>query len=575
MISDLREKSQNFAIYLMFGILIFVFIFFFGPQSDGCNPAKGGATHRAGWAATVGGQTITQQEVEIIVRRMLNTRERDEAGIERLRHDCLMQLIDQYTVAARAEALGLAVSEVEVTRYIVKKGENPDFMDYAKRDGTFDYERWVDWVHQALGTTPDDYRKLVGRELLIKKYLEFLGNQVQVADAEVRAAFDRAERTWNVEYLTFDAADVTLDAAAPVMSAAEATAWADAHTAEVQKYYDDNKAQYDRDKEIKIRRITVKVAKDADPTKAAAAKDEAKKKIEELLAAAKAPGADFVALAKDKSEDSFKDEGGDMGWQSRENTSPENYDVFAKLEVGQVSDVQEAPFGFWFAKADEIRAPMKKTLAEVKGDIALILAADSKRAEQAKAKAVAALEAAKGGKAFANILHGDTPPPPPPAPGSENAESTPPPAPTAPETGEINEDRLSFDPIFGKSKELAKLLPTLTMEKPLVEQVFEIEGKFVIVKLKARKDPSDADFDSRKNDYVQRLRQDRQEAILGPWQAMLIGTPRYRQQARQMTAASGLVDSLPEPGKDTGIEINAEAFPVPAEPSAPASKAEG
>ena len=113
------------------------------------------------------------------------------------------------------------------------------------------------------------------------------------------------------------------------------------------------------------------------------------------------------------------------------------------------------------------------------------------------------------------------------------------------------------------------------MDKPLVEQVFEIEGKFVIVKLKARKDPSDADFDGRKNDYVQRLRQDRQEAILGPWQAMLIGTPRYRQQARQMTAASGLVDSLPEVGKDTGIEINVEAFPVPAEPSAPASKAEG
>jgi hypothetical protein len=80
-----------------------------------------------------------------------------------------MQLIDQYTVAARAEALGLAVSEMEVTRYIVKKGENPDFMDYAKRDATFDYERWVDWVHQALGTTPDDYRKLVGRELLIEQ----------------------------------------------------------------------------------------------------------------------------------------------------------------------------------------------------------------------------------------------------------------------------------------------------------------------------------------------------------------------------------------------------------------------
>lgn len=573
MISDLREKSQNFAIYLMFGILIFVFIFFFGPQSDGCNPARGGGGHRAGWAATVGGQTITQQEVEILVRRVLNTRERDEAGIEHLRHDCLMQLIDQYTVAARAEALGLAVSEMDVTRYIVKKGENPDFMDYAKRDGTFDYERWVDWVHQALGTTPDDYRKLVGRELLIKRYLDFLGNQVQVADAEVRAVFDRTERTWNVEYMTFDAADVVLDANAPVMSAAEASAWADAHKDEIQKYYDTNRNQYDRDKEIKIRRITVKVAKEADATKAAAAKAEARKKIDELLTAARAEGADFAALAKDKSEDSFKDEGGDMGWQSRENTSPENYDVFAKLEPGKVSEVQEAAFGFWIARADEIRAPVKKTVDEVKGDIALILAADAKRKEQAKAKADAALAAAKSGKTFAQILHPEAPAAP--APASEGAETPAPEPPAAPETGDINEDRLAMDPIFSKSKELAKLLPTLTMDKPLVEQVFEVDGKFVVVKLKARKDPTDADFTARRNEYVQRLRQDRQEAIVGPWQAMLIGTPRYRQQARQMTAASGLVESLPEAGKDPSIEINVDAFPVPAAASAPASKAEG
>jgi parvulin-like peptidyl-prolyl isomerase len=573
MISDLREKSQNFVIYLLFGILIFVFIFFFGPQSDGCNPARGTA-HRAGWAASVGGEEITQQEVEVMVRRVLNTRDRDDASLDALRRDSLLMLIDQYAVAQRAAAFGLAVSEKDVTRHIVKKDANDDFPAYGKRDGSFDYDRWVDWVHQALGTTPEEYRKLVARELLIKKYLEFLGHQVQVADAEVRAAFDRAERTWNLEYLSFDPSDVAVPADAPVMSAAEAAAWAEVaeNKARIQKYYDDNKAQYDRDKEIKVRRITLKVAKDADAAKTETNKAEARKKIDELLAAARSPGADFAALAREKSEDSFKDDGGDMGWQSRENTSPENYDVFAKLEAGQVSDVQEAAFGFWFARAEEIRPPVKKTLDEVKSDIALILAADAKRAAQARAKAEAALADAKAGKSFAEILHGPTPPP---APASEGAESAPPAAPTAPETGELNEDRLSFDPIIGKSKALAALLPTLTMDKPLVEQVFEIDGKFVIVKLKARKDPSDADFAERKSDYVQRLRQDRQEALLGPWQATLIGTPRYRAQARQMTASSGLAVSLPEPGKDPSVQINTEAFPAPAEPSAPASKAAG
>ncbi|MBM4363840.1 MAG: SurA N-terminal domain-containing protein, partial [Deltaproteobacteria bacterium] len=570
--SDLREKSQNFVIYLLFGILIFVFIFFFGPQSDGCTPPRG-AVHRAGWAASVGGEEITQQEVEVMVRRVLNTRDRDEASLDALRRDSLLMLIDQYAVAQRAAAFGLAVSEKDVTRHIVKKDANDDFPAYGKRDGSFDYDRWVDWVHQALGTTPDDYRKLIARELLIKKYLEFLGHQAQVADAEVRAAFDRSERTWNLEYLSFDPSDVATPANAPVMSAAEAAAWVEVaeNKARIQKYYDDNKAQYDRDKEVKVRRITVKLAKEADAAKAEANKAEVRKKVDELLAAARAPGADFAALAREKSEDSFKDEGGDMGWQSRENTSPENYDVFTKLEVGQVSDVQEAPFGFWFARVDEIRQPVKKTLDDVKSDIALILAADAKRATQARAQAETALAAAKTGKSLAEILHGPTPPP---APASEGADGAPA-APTAPETGDLNEDRLSFDPIVGKSKAIAALLPALTMEKPLVEQVFEVEGKFVIVKLKARKDPSDADFAERKNDYIQRLRQDRQEALLGPWQATLIGTPRYRAQARQMTASSGLTVSLPEPGKDPSVQINLEAFPPPAEPSAPASKAAG
>lgn len=573
MISDLREKSQNFVIYLLFGILIFVFIFFFGPQSDGCSPGRQSSGHRAGWAATVAGQEITQQEVEIMVRRVLNTREADQGGLERIRRDALYQLIDQYTVAARAEAAGLAVSDKEVTRYIVKKGENPEYFEYAKRDGTFDYDRWVDWVHQQLGATPEQYRALAGRELLIKKYLEFLANQVQVPEPEVRAAFDRTERTWNLEYLTFDAAEVELDPKAPVMTAAEAAAWGESHKDEIQKYYDANKSQYDRDKEVKIRRITVKVAKDAD----AAAKAEAKKKAEGLLAEAKAEGADFAAIAKMKSEDSFKDEGGDMGWQSRENTSPENYEIFSKLEVGQISALQEAPFGFWFAKAEEIKPPVKKTLDDVKGDIALILAADSKRKEVARAKAEKALEEAKAGKSLAEIKNAGAPLPPPAPPSAEGETPPPPEPPSAPETGELNEDRLAFDPIFGKSKELAAVLPTLTMEKPLVDKVYEVDGKFIVARLKARKDPTDADFAARKNDFLSRLRQDRQEAVLGPWQAMLLGTPRFRAQARQMTAASALLNSLPEPGKDTNVEINAEAFPPPAEPSAaaPATKPAG
>ena len=573
MISDLREKSQNFVIYLLFGILIFVFIFFFGPQSSGCSRNGPQPNQpRVGWAATVSGRQITQQEVEMMVRRvMMMSDDVDQASLDKVRRDCLLQLIDRAAVVARAEAAGLAVSERDVTLYIVKKGENPDYRGYSKRDGTFDYDRWLEWVHQRLGASPEDYRAYVANELLIRKYLEFLGNQVQVTDGEVREAFDRSERSWNFEYVSFDPSDTTFPEDKPVLAAAEATAWADAHKPELQKYYDDNKSQYDRDKEIKVSRITVRVAKEADAAKADAAKADAKKKAEALLAEVSAPGADFAAVAKEKSEDTFKDEGGDMGWQSRENTSPENYEIFSKLEVGKLSTVQEAPFGFWFARAEEIRPPVKKTLDEVKGDIALILAADAKKKELAKSKADAAFAEAKGGKSLSEIFAALHPaaPVPPPAPTSDGETALPPPVaapPSAPETGDLTEESLAGNPTFGKSKALIKSLGTLTAENALVGQVLELEGGvYAIVRMKAHKEPTDADFATKKTDLLQRLRQDRQDAFVGGWMSALFGTPRSRAQLRSMMT-SGLLSSLPEIGKDTTVQVNEEAFPPPAEP---------
>ena len=53
MLTNLRERSQrSFGVLILFGML--TFIFFFRPQSEGCQPRQEGAS-LDGWAARVNG----------------------------------------------------------------------------------------------------------------------------------------------------------------------------------------------------------------------------------------------------------------------------------------------------------------------------------------------------------------------------------------------------------------------------------------------------------------------------------------------------------------------------------------
>ena len=535
MLTDLREKSQHFLIYIAFGILIFVFIFFFGPQSEGCQARQGAEVQRIGWAATVDGTDVSQQEVEVILRRWLGFTSTDmpAAELTRMRRDALLQIVDQTFLAKRAASAGLAVSDDDINKYIVIKGDNPDYGIYAKRDGKFDYPRFNDMVQQHFRTTVDEYRRIVARALLVRKYVDFLGNQVQVSEPEVREAFDRANRKWNLEYLAFDIDTPEGDAAAIALSEADGLAYADAHGEDVKKYFDDHKAQYDRGREVRLRRITVKLASDVKPEDKVAAKT----KIDELLAAAKAEGADFAALAREKSEDTFKDDGGDMGWQSQDNTSPENYTLFSKLEAGQLPDAQR------------FLPPLPSA--------------------DALAKATA-------GVSFNEILAPKVEEPAPkakPKVEPEVGETDEPEAPAVPETGDFSDERPEYDsvPILGTAPKIVARLSDLSAEKPLIEEVIEQEERFLIVRLKARSEPAEADWTQKREEFTSRLRQRRKMAFVGPWEQFVLGSPKNRQMILQL-GSSGLLGSLPDASTDPRVQINAEAFPNTDAP-APASAA--
>jgi hypothetical protein len=79
-------------------------------------------------------------------------------------------------------------------------------------------------------------------------------------------------------------------------------------------------------------------------------RDEARKLAEEVLAKARAEGADFAALAREYSEDPTKGQTGDLGTFAKGMMAKAFEDAAWKLQVGQISDVVETPFGFHIIK---------------------------------------------------------------------------------------------------------------------------------------------------------------------------------------------------------------------------------
>ena len=147
---------------------------------------------------------------------------------------------------------------------------------------------------------------------------------------------------------------------------------------QVEKYYEENKAQFFRPDSFKtqhifIPHIPVELQKSKHPSELMKRKDElskeAEKEINEVYKKIK-PGADFGELAKSYSKDegSAKN-GGDLGFMYKGVFDPEFDAAVSKLKIGEVSGVVKTGFGFHIIKLNETRPPEQAPFEEVKESI--------------------------------------------------------------------------------------------------------------------------------------------------------------------------------------------------------------
>ena len=126
---------------------------------------------------------------------------------------------------------------------------------------------------------------------------------------------------------------------------------------EVHAYYESNPERFKAPERVRARQILLKVDRRADE----AAREEAKKKIEGILNAAKG-GTDFAELAKKHSEGPSGPKGGDLGFFSRDQMVKPFAEAAFALKPGEVSGVVQTIYGYHIIKVEEKKAP--QTMAE-------------------------------------------------------------------------------------------------------------------------------------------------------------------------------------------------------------------
>lgn len=135
--------------------------------------------------------------------------------------------------------------------------------------------------------------------------------------------------------------------------------------AELQKYYNEHKAEFRSPATVKAQHILVKVDQTASPDEAAAALVKAQNIKKELDA-----GADFAKLAEKYSDDpGSKTRGGDLGFFPKERMVPEFANEAFRLQPGETSLPIRSSFGFHIIRTNEKKSESTSDFNDVKSQI--------------------------------------------------------------------------------------------------------------------------------------------------------------------------------------------------------------
>ncbi len=121
---------------------------------------------------------------------------------------------------------------------------------------------------------------------------------------------------------------------------------------EVKRYYQENPQEFQKPDQVRVRQIVV------------GTEAEAKKAMEALQT-----GADFAAVARERSTAPEAERGGDLGYFAM-GDMPSEFNVVFSLAKGDISGIVKSPYGFHIFKVEDKRQAGKISLDEAHKEIA-------------------------------------------------------------------------------------------------------------------------------------------------------------------------------------------------------------
>ena len=528
MLDVLRKRKRSWIIIFLLGLIIVVFIAFYGGNKFHDQASQD--------IAEVNGEIITQREFALHYQKELERyREMFKGSLTpeleknlNLRGSLLEQLIEKRLILQEARNLGLAATDEDLMTAIAQV---PDF----QVNGRFNKDRYLQLL-RANRINPGQFEDEQREQLTIQRLYSLLMNAVHVTEAEVRDRYRFDQGKINLYFIRLPATMYLSEVKPteeeikkfydrnkellkePLKVQVEYLSYpfdrfssAPITDKEVEEFYQANReSKFHKPKEVKARYILVRMPSGAD----AKQKSDAETRANRILAEARA-GKDFAQLAQKESEDSTAAKGGDVGWVTQAQLpSPLDKAVFG-LAKGEISNVIESPTGFHIVKVEDIREEKTQSSKDASAEITRTLKAEKGKREAAKV-ADRDREKALSGDDFAKL-----------AQESGIAVNV-----TRPfTTGEVL-------PEVGQSPEFYKT--ALSLSPKDISSVIEGTNAYYVLKIKQRTEPTVPPFDAVRSNIEKTLKESKANEMLQQKARSLLEQLKKEKDINKLAQQNGL-----------------------------------
>jgi peptidyl-prolyl cis-trans isomerase D len=506
----MRKHARNWIMKVLLGIIIVVFVFYFGSLGRG---------RQAEIVATVDGKAIgyadLQKEYQTLVqfyRQRLGAMMTDEMVKElNLKQKALDNLVQQAMILQKAKELKLAVTDRDVQDAIMA---TPAF----RRGGVFD-EKIYNQVLRLNKLTPEEFESFQKNALIMTRFVNLIQDGVKVSDRDVHDLYRFQNEKMDLRFIRISPKDFR-SKVSPGLK-------------ELEEYLKEHGNKFRTAEQIQVKyivfsgadhastaRITdVDIAdyydRHADQFKKTGSKpvplSEAKTRIMAELRQIR--GMQMASDAAKKAHDAIYQSEDFDGYASKNGLKHHTTAFFTAAnppdELGQINDLAKVIFSLQKDETGKVLSDSKAyylfkvvakkpafvpTLPEVRTQVEKAYV-DEASIRMAKQEAETVLNRLKKGESFNQVVQEK---------GLQVFE-----------TGFILPG--AAIPKLGSSPELNEALFPLTVNKPYPDRVFPADGDFIVLQLKERAGFDDREFSGKKEVLKKNLIERRKNDVLQAW----------------------------------------------------------